>query len=319
MPTITCTFDMLQWGARMLGLYTKPEKKKREPEELPILGDAQRKVVGDKLKKLNSEDKKKVEQLTKDAKSKKEKEYILKGLATNHSVAELEAFAKKIRGKDEKWLKDNLSLTGSSEGKGVKQQWSHSCNATTVQAVKGQLDPIYALKLHEENKDITDADDSDGAKMNKKLAAEQKKMLESEYSGKDFGKHKGVAADRDEGAKGGGRWADDLLNDMSSVTGVKYKNKLIDDKDYKIADAMREIEKGAKAGHPVPIVIGGSVGDYAHYVLVTGVLKGPPVQWVIHDPWDGITVNRSVSDVKNGKINLAGHKRLTAIENPSAK
>lgn len=314
---VTISIDMVQWAAKMLGLY-KRTKKVRKPEQVPLLGDAQKERAKEKLEALSADDRKKFEKLTETCSNQKEKDYLHKALASNHSVAEIEAFAKKIRGKDEKWMKDNLSLTGSSSGTGVKQQWSHSCNATTVQAVKGQLDPLYALKLHEENKDVSAADGSDATKKNPKLAAEQKKMLESEYSGTTHGKHSGTAAARD-GSGGSGRWADDLLNDMSAVTGVKYANKLVDDSTYKVSDAMSDVEKGAKAGHPVPIVIGGSVGDYAHYVLVTGYLKGPPASWVIHDPWDGITVTRTASDVKSGKINLAGHKRITAIENPSAK
>lgn len=306
------------WCARVVGLQAPTPQKSRKPEELPVIGDVQKKKAAKRLRKLSAEDRKKVEALVKDSKSAKEKDYLYKALATEHSVAELEAFAKKIRGKDEQWLKDNLSLTGSSKGTGVKQQWSHSCNATTVQAVKGQFDPIYALKVREENTNVAKANDADATKLNAKLAAEQKKMLESNYSG-DLGAHKGVAANRGESAKGGGRWADDLLNDMSAATGVEYKNKQIDDKKYKVSDAMRDVERGAKKGTPVPIVIGGSVGDFAHYVLVTGYLKGPPTAWVIHDPWDGVTVQRTTSDVKNGKINLAGHKRLTALENPSKK
>jgi hypothetical protein len=62
-------------------------------------------------------------------KSEAEKQYLLKGVAAGHTVAELKAFAKKVQGKDAKWMRDNLSLTGSSTGTGVMQQWSQSCNA----------------------------------------------------------------------------------------------------------------------------------------------------------------------------------------------
>ena len=182
-------------------------------------------------------------------------------------------------------------------------------------AIRGQLDPIYALKLHEENPDLTDADDTDATKKNPKLAAEQKKMLESEYSGKAAGKHKGKAADRDEGDKGGGRWADDLMNDMSDVTGVEYENKKISNK-YKVEDAMKDIEKGLKQGHPVPIVIGNGPNQFTHYVLVTELDNGPPKTWTIHDPWKGETVSREVKDIKAGKINLAGSNQITVAFRP---
>jgi hypothetical protein len=81
---------------------------------------------------------------------------------------------------------------------------------------------------------------------------------------------------------------------------------------------MKDVEKGLKCGHPVPIVIGNGIGQFTHYVLVTALDKGPPKAWTIHDPWDGITVAREVKDIKAGKINLAGSNQITALENPSA-
>jgi hypothetical protein len=310
--------EAVTWLAKMLGIYTPPEPKPRDPEEVAVIGDTQKARAEAKYKSLDAASKKKFDEIKGQAKNKKESGYLDKALATNHSMAEIEAFAAKIRGKDEKWLQDNLSLTGNTEGKGVKQQWKHSCNATTVQAVRGQLDPIYALKLHEENADVTSADNKDGAKLNPKLAADQKAALESEYKGKDHGKHKGTAVSRDDKG-GGGRWADDLLNDMSDATGLEYGTKTVDDKTYTVSDAMKDVESAARGGTPVPIVIGNGLNQFTHYVLVTGLAKGSPKSWVIHDPWDGITVTRTASDVKSGKINLAGSNRITAVENPSAK
>src|SRR5438105_1590370 len=81
----------------------------------------------------------------------KARQYLLKGVATGHSAHQLEEFDKKIKGKDEVWMQDHLSLTGDSHGRGVQQQWSTSCNATTAQAVRGELDPLYALDTHESN------------------------------------------------------------------------------------------------------------------------------------------------------------------------
>ncbi|MEO0482589.1 MAG: papain-like cysteine protease family protein [Planctomycetota bacterium] len=304
----------LSWAAKHLGYNDKPKKKKRVKKDPEVVGPAQRKRADDRYKSLSKEDKTAYDKLKKSAKSDKEKDYLDKALASQYSVKDIEKFAKKINGKDDKWIQDNLKLTGNSKGKGVKQQWKHSCNATTVQAIRGQLDPIYALKLHEENADITDADDADGDKKNKKLADEQKKWLESKTGGTG---HAGTAVDR--GAAGGaGRWAEDLMNNMSDVTGVEYSNKLVDGSTYKIADAIADIDKGLKAGHPVPIVIGKRQGDYQHYVLVTGFSEDKK-GWEIHDPWSADTVIRSLDDIKANKINLAGAKMITALDNPKAK
>lgn len=308
--------DFATWLAKFLGYYSPPPKKKRVKKDPEVIGSAQKKRADDRYKKLSKEEKTKYDGLKKAAKSDKEKDYLDKALASQYSVADIEKFAKKINGKDAKWMQDNLKLTGNSKGKGVKQQWSHSCNATTVQAIRGQLDPIYALKLHEENTDITDADDSDGTKKNAKLADEQKKMLESKYGGTG---HAGTAAARDDAASGSGRWADDLMNDISDVTGVEYSNKRVDGSTYKVEDAIKDIEKGLKVGHPVPIVIGNGPGQFTHYVLVTGFSEGPPKGWEIHDPWDGVTVHRSMADIKGGKIKLAGSNQITALDEPKTK
>lgn len=280
-----------------------------------IVGSAQKERADKKLAALDEETRKRYNAVADAAKSPEERDYISKALASGHKIEDIEAFAKKINGKDKDWLQNNLKLTGQTDGKGVKQQWKHSCNATTAQALKGELDPIYSLKLHEENKDITDVDNSDGNKVNPKLAKEQKDMLESSYKGGSGGK----AYDRNS-SKDSGRWADDLENNMSDSTGVKYTQKLVDDAGtYKVDDAMKDVDAGLKKGHPVPLVVGQSNQHYQHYVLVTGKDKGPPETWTIHDPWDGVTVKRTTQDIKDGKINLAGATRITGLDNPATK
>ena len=320
---------VVNWLAKALGFYQPPPPKVRyepptpekpaapEKKTKPVLGATQKKRADARLAALAPEDRKKFDAVVKDAGSDTEREYLQKGLACNYPVAEIEAFAKKIKGKDAKWMQDNLAMTGSSSGKGIKQQWSHSCNATTVQAIRGELDPMYALKLHEENADITDADDTDGAKKNAKLAAEQKAMLESNYGGVATGS-KGTAANREkEAAKAGrGRWADDLMTNMKDVTGLTYSQKKLDDS-YKVSDALTAIDKALAKGQPVPIVIGNGPNKFTHYVLVTFMDEGPPKEYTVHDPYDGVTVTRSAEDMSAGKINLAGSNQITALDLPA--
>jgi hypothetical protein len=287
-----------------------------------IIGSAQKERADKKLAALDEESRKQYNKLAEQAKSPQELDYLSKALASNHSIDDIEKFAAKIRGKDEKWLNDNLKLTGSSTGTGVQQQWSHSCNATAAQAVRGELDPIYALKLHEENKDLTTVDNADATKINPKLAEEQRKALESDYKGGVSGGGKGKAVSMDEhkkNATGRGRWNDDLLNNMSDSTGVEYSNKKVDGATYKVDDAMKDVEKAAKSGHPVPIVVGGSSNDFAHYVVVTKVDPGPPKTWTIHDVGSGKTFTKNADDIKNNNMGIGTYNQITALENPSAK
>jgi hypothetical protein len=294
-------------------LATKIDNYLAEPA---ILGTAQNERANALLKKMSADDQKAVQKVVDEAKSEPEKQFILKGLAAGHSVAELKEFARKIQGKDSAWLRDNLSLTSSSTGTGVKQQWSMSCNATTVQAVKGQMDPLYALKLHEESPKLDQADDLDATKTNPKLAEEQKKMLTSQYKGGKGGdaqaRKSGVAAD--------GRWADDLLNNNSDVTGVTYSTKTIG-AGTTVDDAIKSIDAGTSKGQPVPIVIGdGGANSTAHYVLVTGQDPGPPKRYTIHDPDSGKTEVRTEAQIKSGAINMGGGwNQIGAYEDPSTK
>jgi hypothetical protein len=281
-------------------------------EGAQIVSDAQAQRANDKFDKLPDDEKKKFQDILRNAKSDEERMYIWKAFGACHSTGECSAFADKIRGKDPKWLNDNCRLTGSSDGTGIQQQWSHSCNATTAQAVRGEMDPIYSLKEHEDNPNWGSVDDTDATKDNPNLAAEQKKMLESEYTGSASGRHKGVAADRGSSAAGSGRWASDLFNDPAEQTGVTYVTK----KDPSTTDALQAIDSGVASGVPVPIVIGNGAGKYTHYVLVTGSDPGPPKTYTIHDPWSGKTVTRTDDDIKNGKIDIAGSNQITAVEDP---
>jgi uncharacterized Zn-binding protein involved in type VI secretion len=273
------------------------------------LNAAQEKRAAENFAKLGAADKKSFQDLLAKAKSERERQYLLKALAAGHSLDKISAFADKIRGKSDTWLNDNLRLTGSSTGRGVQQQWSHSCNATMVQAVRGEMDPLYSLKVHEDNPNFNQVDDKDATAKNPNLAAEQKAMLESKYGGTG---HQGVAAHR--GAAGGsGRWADDLLNQNSDVTGVTYSTQ----KNPTVDQAVTSIDDGLKTGAPVPIVIGNGPSQFTHYVLVTGSEPGPPKTYTIHDPWEGKTVQRTEDQMRNGQLDIAGSNGVTAVEKPT--
>jgi hypothetical protein len=277
-----------------------------------ILGEAQRRRAEIELAKMPPAERRRMEKLLDNA-SDAERPYLMKGIATRHSAEELEHFDRKIKGRDEVWLNDHLSLTGNSHGRGVQQQWSTSCNATTAQAVRGELDPLYALRTHELNPNMTRVDDSHPTRLNPHLAEEQRAMLTSPYKG-GVG---GVAVARDQ-AGGQGRWADDLFNRTSDATGIHYTTKKIQAGETTVDASMRTIDRAMDRGEPVPIVIGdGGRNAYAHYVLVTGREDGPTKSYSIHDPWSGNTVARTEQQIRGGNINIAGWNQLGAVEEPS--
>lgn len=246
-------------------------------------------------------------------------QYLYKALAAGHSYDEIKTFADAIRGKDSTWMRDNLQLTDDSSGNGVRQQWSFSCNATAVEVVRGELDPIYALATNTANPNLHNVDESDATSINPDLAEEQRAMLESPYAGTKFGAHTGVASDVNDPASGSGRWADDLLNSNSASTGLAFAPQLVGaGMDISVADAITAIDTGLASGMPVPIVVGSGVGVTAHYVVITRVNVVAGVRtYTIHNPGDGKTTQVPLLDIQNGNMNLSGWTTLTAIENPS--
>jgi hypothetical protein len=317
-------FDFIgKWISDLLafvGLGPKPKPAPPKPKKgennrttpKPPLGDAQSKRALKKHDALKKEDRDRFDRLLKEAQSPRERLYLWKALSAGHPVSDIAPFADKIRGKPDQWLDDNLRLTENSSGVGVQQQWSHSCNATMVQAVRGEMDPIYSLQVREENPNLGKTDGADGTKENPTLAEEQRAMLESDYTGALGPMSGGVAAARDDASAGSGRWADDLLNNMSATTGARYTPT----KDPTPEAAISSIDAGLADGYPVPIVIGNGTGQYTHYVVVTGKTAGSPAGYSIHDPWTGKTVTRSAEDIKNGTLDIAGSNQITSVEVP---
>lgn len=266
------------------------------------------------LNNMSPEDQARFAELMANAASENERLYLLKALAAGNDIDALETFAGRIRGQNDQWMQDNLRLTGSSTGTGVQQQFSHSCNATMVQAVRGENDPVYALQVHDQNPNFGSVDNANPMAQNPNLATEQQNMLTSGYSGSQGTFAGGTAAPRNNPAAGSGRWADDLLNQQTPNTGVTYNTQT----DPTPQQAVNNIDQGLANGAPVPIVIGNGAGQYTHYVVVTDAdySQNPPT-YQIHDPWTGQTVTRTRDDIQNGTLNVAGSNQVTATENPT--
>jgi hypothetical protein len=284
----------------------KPPLTPAAPVPRADLGAAQQDRADKALLGLSADDQVKVKKLLSEAKG-DEKKYITKALSSKHSAAELEAFAKKIAGKDEKWLNDNLHLVGETGGVGIKQQWHDSCAPTTLQAMHGEIDPIYALKLHEESSKLTSADDDDATKLNPKLAAEQKALLEGAG---------GVAKPRAPGKSAGGQGVSlgGLFNSQTPTTGVKFEVEPITG-DAEMDKALNDAETALKGGLPVPVRVGS--GSDGHAVLMTGVDPGPPRRYSFHDPWDGKTLVFTDAQIKSNNIDIAGWTKMTHLYKPS--
>jgi hypothetical protein len=285
----------------------KPKPKPVAPIPRADLGKPQQDRADKLLGDMSKDDKEKVQKVLTSA-TPEAKKYLTKAIANKHSAAEIEAFAKKIAGKNQAWMDENLHLVGLSQGKGIKQQWHDSCGPTTIQAMTGELDPIYALKLHEENTDMTSVDNTEATKINPKMAEEQRAELEG---------HGGVAASRSKDT-GKGMGLKGILGEQKDKTGLQFENIDLEagDLDAQMTKGLDEAQKSLKAGLPVPVRVGNG-GAGGHFVLMTGVDDGPPRRYSFHDPWEGKTDIFSEEQIKSGKLNIAGWTNLTDVFNPS--
>lgn len=281
------------------------------PAERMLLGMPQREQAAENMAKLPPAEHDEVLALlsTAASHSPEESEYVVKALAAGHSVAELKAFQQQIAGKDKAWLDENLRLVGGSTGKGIKQQWSHSCAPTEVEAMKGELDPIYAWQLRQKNPKLDQADDKDGNRLNPALANEQFNLLTQTG---------GIVASRDEADHGRGGKMSTVLNSEGAGMGLTFDRKEIGS-DVTMDDALATAQERLKSGLPVPICVGDDANPYAHAAMMTAVEDGPPRRFSIHDPWTGSVKTYSEADIRAGKLDLASCKKIAAIYPPSRK
>ncbi|WP_028063262.1 hypothetical protein [Solirubrobacter soli] len=206
--------------------------------------------------------------------------YLCKALAAERSIADIATFASAIRGKDRAWLLANLNVADENVAQGgsaagIQQQWQMACGPTSVQTIRAQNDPIYALSL-------TAAGPVSGASWaNLPMTLEQGAILIGHGS-----------MPTPLGTAGQGAWVESDLNSISSTTGVTYAftavNALapVNPAGGEVDKAVDSIIAFLNQGIQVPILIGGGPNVTAHYVMG---LRAQGDQILINDPGSGTT------------------------------
>ncbi|ABU58897.1 eCIS core domain-containing protein [Roseiflexus castenholzii] len=254
--------------------------------------------------------------LLQSAGSSMERAFLCKALAASRSLSDIADFAATIRGLSDNWLLRNLNVVDLNEADGVErgiiQQYGNSCGPTSVQVIRASADPIYALALRsagpieQASEHAVSAPDTIPNQM---LAGEQKAILDT-HAAAGTGN---PATDRTQPT--GGAWVEAEMNALSGATGVTYQTQIVGTQ-MTLDAALDVLRTNLAAGIFVPIVVGGSVGDTAHYVMAMAI-SGNRIQ--IHDVATGDTVWRTEQDFKASTLNLpSGHTMLTAIDVPSA-
>lgn len=254
--------------------------------------------------------------LLQSAGSKMERAFLCKALAASRSLSDIAEFAATIRGLSDNWLLRNLNVVDLNEADGVErgiiQQYGNSCGPTSVQVIRASADPIYALALRsagpieQASEHAVSAPDTIPNQM---LAGEQRAILDT-HAATGTGN---PATDRTQPT--GGAWVEAEMNALAGATGVTYQTRIVGTQ-ITLDAALDVLRTNLTAGIFVPIVVGGSVGDTAHYVMAMAI-SGNRIQ--IHDVATGDTIWRTEQDFKDSTLNLpSGHKMLTAIDVPAA-
>jgi len=207
----------------------------------------------------------------------KQRAYIVKAVAAGRKIADVDKFADSIRYRSDKWLADHLNVVeedpGAKVGPGIRQQWEMSCGPTTVQLLHGQTDPIYALRLTGGG-DVTQVGKHAAAKK------EQGQLLKGHGS-----------TPTELGTAGTGAWVEADYNALKDATGVTYKwtpvtaVDPVNPADGEVAKALVKIKGWLKERIYIPIVIGGTPKQTAHYNVI--LRYDPKSGFLIHDPGMG--------------------------------
>lgn len=242
-----------------------------------------------------------------------ERAFLFKALAAGRSIDHIIAFAVIIHGRSHAWLMrwlnvtDSAAAAGGGVGAGIQQQFATSCGPTSVQTVRAENDPLYALWIHQGGQIFGVATG------NATMTTEQQTLLTGA----------GGAAVARPGSGGRGAWMEAAaggFSSLSGITGVVYARINVtpvqptNPAGGSVDNALRVIEAALDRGIQVPIIIGDTPTATAHYVVM---LMRQGTTFIVHDPWNGVTVQRTRAQFMSNSIGLAGHSFLTAYSNPT--
>jgi uncharacterized protein YukE len=271
-------------------------------EENGILTTAQLKLASQKLDALSDADRATMQQLLDGAGSEAERAYLMKALAAGHSVDDIAKFDTLIHGKDEAWLRRNLSLVSAGDtgdvtynGVPVVQKDGTTCGSTSILVARAMNDPLYTLGLTTDN-----GNDPNGTGFRDRLAAEEQRIHDRTNTAWPQ-------------ALGTTPWGvSDEMNKSAESFGTQYDWRLVDDTSKgSVNPALDDAVGAVDHGRTVPVLIGDSYPH--HYVLLVGH-EGSDL--VFYEPTNGQMVRVSESDFRDGKMDALGYHHVQGVITP---
>lgn len=284
--------------------------------KLGIIGKAQAVRGARRAAELPEAEARTFTRLLRGASSDMARAFLYEALAAGHSIRTVQRFAKDIQGWSDQKLATTLNLAdplGSFDGRqdGVMQQFADSCVPTTAQALRGEMDPVYALRVRRGNVSIHAADNGAPLAVNPRLAYEQRRWLEKVGSGEATPRDvPGRGVDTDGLSK--------IFAKISRYTGFEMKAGTLTPEQFKDPAFMNllldHITVQLNEGIPTPIGLTNDTWSGGHAVLVVAAVgAGPEQQFLIHDPLSGNTMAIPRSDIVAGTLNIAGWNRLGMV------
>ncbi len=273
-------------------------------EENGILTNAQLARAASNMEDLSEADRARMQALLDAAGSDAERAYLMKALASNHSVNDIAAFATAIHGKSETWLRQHLSLVSPGDtgdvtfaGRSVDQYNGTTCGSTSIMIARAMNDPLYAITL------TTDGHGNGltGDEFEARIAAEEERI----HNATDPSWRHPI---------GTMPWGmNDEMNAHAGAFGTNYDWRWVDDTDGgSVNGALDDAVGAVDGGYTVPILIGDSYP--AHYVLLVGH-EGSDL--VFYEPTAGRMVRVSESDFRDGNMSALGFEHVQGVVTPT--
>lgn len=270
------------------GAFTEAHEQEEVQEELGSYMSDQARAA---FEALSPEEQAEFAGLLRNHEDPAEQAYLLRALAAGNELDDLEWFSGQIQGRGAEWLDHNARLAG---GQPLTQQWHDSCAPTASQVLRGELDPIYALRMRQAG-DPYAVDPANPSAHNPTTAAEQRTLLLREG---------GVAVSRDASGGAGVSVAgyENLVDTAGERVGLDFSpvetEGLADGRAGEILDA------NLRRGIPTPMAI--FAPGSGHAVLAVDRREGADgrVDYQIYDPWHGTLTWVSRDDVNGDTIDV---------------
>ncbi|EXG81037.1 hypothetical protein [Cryptosporangium arvum] len=216
----------------------------RQPVDLAVLPPWQLLRASRRRAALTPDERAAFERTLAGAGSPLERAYLWKALAAGHTVAAVETFAGRIRGRDSGWLRAHLSVVDPARrgpvtfaGQPFAQTDGTTCGTTSIVVARALADPIYTLEITRDPEAFREEQ--------RRLHGRTNPVWPEALGTSPWGMQRGLAAE----------------------TGTRYDFHWTDDtKPRERSAAIRAVLAAVDAGYPVPLLVGNTYP--AHYLLV---------------------------------------------------